>query len=134
MLLMDLNHEIETINLENEIELTLKDKIDASQREYLLREKIRIIKEELGESTIKDSEVATLRKRIDDSNLPVRVKKRVNEELKRYMLCSEASPEVTIIRTYIDWILNLPWHISSNSKYKVKQVREILDDSHYGLD
>lgn len=134
MLLTDLNHEIETINLENEIELTLKDKIDSSQREYLLREKIRIIKEELGEATIKDTEVALLRKRIDDSNLPARVKRRANEELKRYMLSSEASPEVTIIRTYLDWILNLPWLTSSSSKYKQKQVKEILDDSHYGLD
>ena len=134
MLLADLNREIETINLENEIELTLKDKIDSSQREYLLREKIRIIKEELGESTIKDTEVASLKKRISELNLPARVRKRVQEELKRYMLSSEASPEVTIIRTYIDWILNLPWLESGTSKYKLKQVQEILDESHYGLE
>lgn len=134
MVIEDLNREIETINIENEIELTLKDKIDASQREYLLREKIRIIKEELGESTIKDTEVAGLKKRISESNLPPRVKRRVQEELKRYMLSSEASPEVTIIRTYIDWLLNLPWLESSSQKYKAKQVQEILDDSHYGLE
>ena len=134
MVIEDLNREIETINLENEIELSLKDKIDASQREYLLREKIRIIKEELGESTIKDTEVAALKKRIAESNLPPRVRKRAGEELKRYMLSSEASPEVTIIRTYIDWILNLPWLESSSQKYKTKQVQEILDESHYGLE
>lgn len=134
MVIEDLNREIETINLENEIELTLKGKIDASQREYLLREKIRIIKEELGESTIKDAEVATLKKKIAEINLPPRVRKRVQEELKRYTLSSEASPEVTIIRTYIDWLLNLPWLESSPHKYKTKQVQEILDDSHYGLE
>lgn len=134
MVIEDLNNEIETIKLENEIELTLKDKMDASQKEYLLREKIRLIKEELGESTIKDTEVLSLKKRINESNLPPRVKKRVQEELKRYMLSSEASPEVTIIRTYIDWILNLPWLETSNGKYKTKQVQEILDDSHYGLE
>mgnify|MGYP003300654729 CR=1 FL=1 len=134
MLIEDLNNEIETIKLENEIELTLKDKIDESQKEYLLREKIRLIKEELGESTIKDTEVLSLKKRIDESNLPPRVRKRANEELKRYMLSSEASPEVTIIRTYIDWILNLPWQESSRNKYKYKEVQEILDDSHYGLE
>lgn len=134
MVIEDLNREIETINLENEIELSLKDKIDASQREYLLREKIRIIKEELGESTIKDAETAALKKKINEINLPVRVRKRAQEELKRYMLSSEASPEVTIIRTYIDWILNLPWMTSSVSKYKTKQVQEILDESHYGLE
>lgn len=134
MLIEDLNNEIETIKLENEIELTLKDKIDESQKEYLLREKIRLIKEELGESTIKDTEVLSLKKRIDESNLPPRVRKRANEELKRYMLSSEASPEVTIVRTYIDWILNLPWQESSRNKYKYKEVQEILDDSHYGLE
>lgn len=134
LMLNDLNKEIETINLENEIELSLKDKIDDSQREYLLREKIRIIKEELGESTIKDTEVASLKRRIEDANLPVRVRRRVQEELKRYMLSSEASPEVTIIRTYIDWLLNLPWLESSSQKYKVNQVQEVLDETHYGLD
>ena len=134
MVIEDLNREIDTINLENEIELSLKDKIDASQREYLLREKIRIIKEELGESTIKDTEVANLKKKIAEINFPPRVKKRIQEELKRYTLCSEASPEVTIIRTYIDWLLNLPWLESSSSRYKTKQVQEVLDESHYGLE
>ena len=134
MVIEDLNKEIETINLENEIELSLKDKIDASQREYLLREKIRIIKEELGESTIKDMEVDSLKKKIADKEMPIRVRKRVQEELKRYILSSEASPEVTIIRTYIDWILNLPWKVSSSGNFKISQVKEILNESHYGLD
>ncbi|MCI6266727.1 MAG: endopeptidase La [Erysipelotrichaceae bacterium] len=134
MIIEDLSKEIETINLENEIELSLKDKIDASQREYLLREKIRIIKEELGESTIKDMEIESLREKISLKDLPIRVRKRVQEELKRYILSSEASPEVTIIRTYIDWILSLPWRESSSGRYKVKQVQEILNETHYGLD
>ena len=134
MVIGDLNKEIETINLENEIEVTLKEKIDASQREYMLREKIRIIKEELGESTIKDMEVDSLKKKIAAKEMPIRVRKRVQEELKRYILSSEASPEVTIIRTYIDWILNLPWKVSSSGKFKINQVKEILNESHYGLD
>lgn len=134
MVIEDLNKEIETINLENEIELSLKEKIDASQREYLLREKIRIIKEELGESTIKDMELESLKEKIAAKDLPIRVRKRVNEEFKRYSLSSEASPEVTIIRTYIDWILSLPWNESSSSKYKIKRVKEVLNESHYGLE
>lgn len=134
VLIEELNKEIETVNLENEIELSLKDKIDASQREYLLREKIRLIKEELGESTIKDVELEDLKKRLASKDLPVLVKKRVQEELKRYALSSEASPEVTIIRTYIDWILSLPWKESSTSSYKLNKVQEILNESHYGLD
>ena len=134
MLVSDLNREIETIDLENEIELTLKEKIDSSQREYLLREKVRIIKEELGESTIKDTEVASLKKRLSEMNLPPRVRRRINEELKRYTLSSEASPEITVIRTYIDWLLNLPWLESSSNRYKARAVEEVLDETHYGLE
>ena len=134
MLLKDLTKEVETIQLENEIESSLKDKIDASQREYLLREKIRSIKDELGESTIKDKEIEQLKARIREKELPDRIKLRIEEELKRYVLSSEASPEVTIIRTYIDWLLNLPWLESSMDNHKRKQVQEVLDESHYGLE
>ena len=133
MLLKDLNKELETIKLENEIESSLKEKIDASQREYLLREKIRSIKDELGESPIKDTEVESLKKRVNNKKLPSKVKLRIEEEIKRYSLSSEASPEVTIIRTYIDWMLNLPWQESSKEVVEKKRVTEILDESHYGL-
>lgn len=134
LLIEDLNKEIETVKLENEIELTLKEKIDSSQREYLLREKIRIIKEELGESTIKDGEIEELKNRINNGNLLNKVKIRLNDELKRYVLSSESSPEVTVIRTYIDWLLDLPWNISTKDDYNIKEVSEILNDTHYGLD
>jgi len=133
-LLEDLSKEIETIQLENEIENSLKDKIDSSQREYLLREKIRIMKEELRESTIKDTEIEALKKRISEKKLPERVLKRVQEELKRYALSSEASPEVTIIRSYIDWILSLPWLEFSVDDYRQDKVKEVLNESHYGLE
>lgn len=134
LLIEDLNKEIETVKLENEIELTLKEKIDSSQREYLLREKIRIIKEELGESTIKDGEIEELKNRINNEILPNKVKIRLNDELKRYVLSSESSPEVTVIRTYIDWLLDLPWNVSTKDDYNIKEVSEILNDTHYGLD
>ena len=134
LLIEELNKEIQTVDLENEIELSLKEKIDASQREYLLREKIRIIKEELGETAIKDIEIESLRKKIETKPLPEKVKRRVLEEFKRYQLLSEASPEVTVIRTYMDWLLNLPWQEKSDDKYKVDKVNDVLNDSHYGLD
>ena len=134
MLLKDLNKELETIQLENEIESSLKEKIDASQREYLLREKIRIIKDELGESTIKDTEIEKLKQRINEKKLPNKIKIRVEEELKRYILSSEVSPEVTIIRTYIDWLLSLPWLESSKDNHNKKEVANCLNESHYGLE
>ena len=134
MLIKDLNKELETIELENEIESSLKEKIDASQKEYLLREKIRSIKEELGESTLKEGEIDVLKRKISEKNLPDRIKLRIEEELKRYILSSEASPEVTIIRTYIDWLLDLPWQESSIDNSNKKEVTEILNESHYGLE
>ena len=134
LLLEDLKSEIETIKLEDEIETSLKDKIDTSQRNYLLHEKIRMMKEELGEFTIKDTEANQLRQRIKEKKLPNRVRVRLEEELKRYTLSSEASPEVTIIRTYIDWLLNLPWYEGTRSKYQLDKVKEVLNESHYGLD
>lgn len=133
-LLEELNREIETIKLENEIESSLKEKIDASQREYLLREKIRSIKEELGESTIKDTEIEALKEKMTKKKMPLRVRVRLQEELKRYSLSSEASPEITVMRSYIDWLLSLPWMESSTSSYKINQVSEILNESHYGLE
>lgn len=134
LLLEDLKSEIETIQLENEIETSLKDKIDTSQRNYLLHEKIRIMKEELGEFTIKETEANQLRQRIKEKKLPNRVRVRLEEELKRYTLSSEASPEVTIIRTYIDWLLNLPWYEGTRARYQLDKVKEALNESHYGLD
>ena len=134
MITSDLCREIETVKLENQLEVSLKEKIDDSQREYLLREKIRLIKEELGEANIKDTEIAELRKRIDEKELPDKVRKRLLEEVKRYSLSSEASPEVTIIRSYIDWLLNLPWLESSQDRYDVDEINERLNESHYGLE
>ena len=133
-LVEDLQREIETVNLENEIEMNLKEKIDSSQREFLLREKIRIIKEELGETTIKDNEVDELKKRIEAKNMPNRIRIRLNDELNRYSFSSQASAEVSIIRTYIDWLLSLPWQEETEENYKVKEVMEILNETHYGLD
>ena len=130
----DLNKELETTKLENELELILKDKLDDSQKEYILREKIRIIKEELGETDIKESDVEFLKNKINSLEAPIKIKEKLHNELTRYELTSPASPEVTTIRTYIDWLLNLPWQIKTEDTYKSKQVKEVLNESHYGLE
>lgn len=130
----DLNKEIETVKLENEIELSLKEKIDASQREYLLREKVRMIREELGELTIKDAEVDKLKSKMKKKKYPIKVRTRLEEELKKYALASEVSPEVTVIRNYIDWLIDLPWKEGTVDNYKIQDVSNSLNDTHYGLD
>lgn len=134
LLIEDLKKEIETVKLENQIEMSLKEKIDSSQREYLLREKIRIMKEELGEQALQETEIDNLKKRVAAKNLPNKVKMRLLDEIKRYSLSSNASSEINIIRTYIDWLLCLPWKERTQDNYKIKQVEEILNETHYGLD
>ena len=130
----DLSKEIETVKLENEIEDSLKIRMEEEQREYMLKEKIRLIKEELGESDLKEDDINKIRKKMEEKELPDNIVKRLNEELDRYSLTSPASPEVTTIRTYIDWLLSLPWNTESKDITDVKKIEEALDSSHFGLE
>ena len=130
----DLTKEIETVRLENQIEDSLKVKIEEEQREYMLREKIRLIKEELGETDLKEDDIEKIRIKMNKLNLPNSIIRRLNEEIDRYTLTSSASPEVTTIRTYIDWLLSLPWNKESKDNTDIKKIESVLDNTHFGLD
>ena len=130
----DLTKEIETVKLENEIEDNLKTKLEEEQREYMLKEKIRLIKEELGETDLKEDDINKIRKKMEEKDLPENIVRRLNEEIDRYSLTSPASPEVTTIRTYIDWLLNLPWNVESKDITDVKKIETALNNSHFGLE
>ena len=131
---LDLSKEIETVRLENEIEDNLKVKLEEEQKEYMLREKIKLIKEELGEVYLKDADIDKIRNKMNSLDLPESIIKRLNEEIDRYSLTSSASPEVTTIRTYIDWLLCLPWNKLSKDNTDVKKITEVLNNSHFGLE
>ena len=131
---LDLSKEIETVRLENEIEDNLKVKLEEEQKEYMLREKIKLIKEELGEVDLKDADIDKIRNKMNSLDLPESIIKRLNEEIDRYSLTSSASPEVTTIRTYIDWLLCLPWIKLSKDNTDVKKITEVLNNSHFGLE
>lgn len=130
----DLSKEIETVRLENELEDSLKIKLEEEQRDYMLREKMRLIKEELGEKDIKEEDINKIKEKMNNLNLPENIINRLNEELERYSLTSPSSPEITTIRTYIDWLLSLPWNIESKDNTDIKKIEEVLDNSHFGLD
>ena len=130
----DLSKEIETVRLENDIEDNLKVKLEEEQREYMLKEKIRLIKEELGETDLKEEDINKIRNKMNSLNLPDNITKRLNEEIERYSLTSSASPEVTTIRSYIDWLLALPWNNESKDITDIKKIESTLDESHFGLD
>ena len=130
----DLSKETITVRLENEIEDSLKVKLEEEQKEYMLREKIKLIKEELGEVDVKDADILKIRNKMNSLDLPDYIIRRLNEEIDRYSLTSSASPEVTTIRTYIDWLLSLPWNKLSKDNTDIKKITEALDNSHFGLE
>ncbi len=130
----DLTKEIETVKLENQIEDNLKTRLEEEQREYMLKEKIRLIKEELGEVDIKEEDIAKIKEKMAKMDLPPNIEKRLLEEIDRYSLTSPASPEITPIRNYIDWLLSLPWNKKSKDNTDIKKIEEVLDDTHFGLD
>ena len=134
LIIEDLNREIETVKLENVLEENLKDKLDEEQKNYILREKIRLIKEELNETDIKDSEVYELRKLINELSIPDKIKERLEEEINRYEFTNPMSPEMAIIRNYIDWLINLPWNKSTRENNDIEDIRRRLNDTHFALD
>ena len=134
MILDDINRDIEILKLEHQIEEEVTKQLDESQKEFVLREKIRVIKEELGDVNDKDSEIDNLREKINSLSCPEKVRKRLNNELNRYANSNPNSPEVGIIRTYIDWLLKLPWGKFTKDNNDLTKVKNILDSSHHGLD
>lgn len=134
LIIEDLSKEIETVRLENEIEDNLKVKLEEEQREYMLKEKIRLIKEELGEADLKEEDINKIKTKMNKLEIPENIIKRLNEEIERYSLTSPSSPETTTIRTYIDWLLSLPWNKESKDNTDIKKIEEVLNKSHFGLD
>lgn len=134
LLIEDLNKEIETIKLEDTIEDDLKHSLDKNQKEFILREKIKLIKKELGEVDLKDEEVNRLREKVALLHAPVSIKKRLEKELGKYELTPTTSPEITTISNYIDMLLSLPWNVLTKDNNNLDKVLEYLDKSHYGLE
>ena len=134
MLLSDIEEDIVIAELEREIDTKLTKQLDDSQKEYVLREKIRVIKEELGDIKDIESETDTLRKKIDKLKCPKKIKDRLYLELSRYEAMNPNSPELGMTRTYIETLLALPWDNYTKDNNDLKKAKEVLDTSHYGLE
>lgn len=134
MILNDLYRENEMFSIEYEIDNKVREGFDNNQKEHILREKLKLIKEQLGEANSKDDDIEKLNKRIMELSAPEKIKDRLNQELKRYENLSTMSPENNIVRNYIDWLLELPWNKVTEDNEDLSNVRKILDQSHYGLD
>lgn len=134
MLLEDIQKELDIYEIERKLDNDLKKGLDKSQKEFILREKIRLIKEELGESASKDDDVEELRKKINKLKAPKNIIKKLNRELKKYDSTPSASPEVTIIRNYIELLVSLPWNTYTKDNDDLIEIKKVLDSSHFGLE
>ena len=132
-LVEDLNKEIETVKLETDIESNLKDRLDIEQKKYILREKIKLIREELEEDNQRETDIDNIRNRLSNGDYPEHIKNRINIELKRYQVLYEHEPEISLVRNYLDWLINLPYNNRTEDNRDIKLVKERLDSSHYGL-
>ena len=128
-----LAQELEVLELEDEIQAQVQTEVDRSHREYYLREQMKAIQTELGEEDIWNQELISLRERIEKRALPDDVRLQVNRELLRLQQIPPLTPEVGIIRTYIEWILDLPWKEASKDNLDVVHANTVLASDHYGL-
>ena len=136
--LMLVIQEIEEERLINDIEHSIsrkvRESIDENQREYYLREKLRAIKEELGDTPSRDDDTTDLRDLIEKKPYPQHVKDKALDELKRYEMMPPASSEANVVRTYLDWLLYTPWYQETKDNEDLTTVEERLDSDHYGLE
>jgi ATP-dependent Lon protease len=131
-LCVSLGNEIEILELENKIRQKVRQQVDKNQREYYLKEQLRAIQEELGHDQA--SEVAELRQKVLQREMPAEVMAKVNKELDRLERMPSHSAELVVLRNYIDWILALPWSDRTEDRLDMRYAQKVLDNDHYGLE
>lgn len=129
-----LGKEIELLNMQAKILSQAKEEMSKSQREYFLREQMRAIRTELGEGDERTEEVEELRKRIKKAKMPKEVEKEAKKQLERLDMMHPDAVESTMVRTYLEWLVELPWSKSTKDNIDIKKARKILDKDHYDLD
>lgn len=134
MVLKDIYQEQEMYKIEKELEQKVKKSIDNSQKEYFLREKIKVIREELGDVSSKDEEIDSLREKLNALDAPKHIKDRLNNEIRKLDSLTNLSPEINVVRTYIDWLFDLPWNSVTTDNDDLRDVKKKFDESHYGLE
>lgn len=133
MLIEDMNEDLAIAKLEKQIEENVEQQISKDQKNYYLREKIKVIKEELGDFKDKDKDLELLLKKSHSLKAPLKVKERLKKEIDRYQTLNINSPELGISRDYIDYLLNLPWQVTTRENTNLKEVLNSLNSTHYGL-
>jgi len=129
-----LARQVEILELKGKIQSEVKSEMDKTQREYILREQLKAIQRELGEEDPQQAEINELREKVEAAGMPEEIKARAIKEIDRMSRIPSASPEVGVIRTYVDWLVSLPWNVSTDDQLDIKTAAKILDEDHYGLE
>lgn len=133
-LIEDMNRDLKFVELEQKIEEEVEKELNDSQKEYFLREKIKVMQQELGDTNSKDEEVEILLKKCHKLKCNHKIKERIKSEIKKYQNLNSNSPELGIVREYLEWMLNLPWNNYTKDNDNLNSVKKILDSSHYALE
>jgi len=128
-----LTHEIQVLELKNKINTEARTEMNKEQRDYLLRQQMRAIQQELGEKGGEQAESDQLRERLEKAELPEDIKKEAERELSRFEKLPPGAPDYNVIRTYLEYVLELPWNKSSEASLDIAHAREVLDEDHFGL-
>jgi len=129
-----LNKELEVSAVQAKIQSEAKEEMGKTQREYYLREQLQALKKELGDIDDRSQEIEELRDRLAKKRMPPLAKKEASKQLKRLEMMHPDASEATTVRTYLDWILEIPWRKSTRDRLDIKEAKKVLDDDHYGLD
>lgn len=133
-LVKDISIELEVQKIDDRIDESVRIELENSQKDFILKEKIKKIKKELGEENVKESEIQSFYNIVNNLNIENKSKEKLISEIKKYEYTSEVSPDASIIRNYLDWTLNLPWNKYTKDEDNLKKIKKSLDATHYGMD
>lgn len=133
ILIKELAVESAVIDLESHIESEIKKGLDDTQKEFILKEKLKVIKNELGETNTKEEDILNYRNLVNSPKYPERIKNKLLSEIERYNATSEMSPDAGIIKNYIEYLLNVPWYTETRDERDLIKIEKKLNDTHYGM-
>ncbi|MDP2727394.1 MAG: endopeptidase La, partial [Dehalococcoidia bacterium] len=125
--------ELEVLELQSKIHSHVQQEMDKTQRDFFLREQMKAIQKELGDLDIQTRETEELKKKVSEAGMPEAARQKAEEEIQRLTMMPQASPEVSVIRTFLDWLIKLPWSSETADNLDISRAAETLDDNHYGL-
>lgn len=134
LLIKELAIESAVMDLEGHIETEIKKGLDDTQKEFILKEKLKVIKNELGQNDTKDGDVEKFKEKVNSEEFPERIKIKLLSEIERYSATSEVSPDAGVIRNYIEYLLSVPWYKETKDEKDLLKIEKKLNESHYGME